>query len=129
MEPITVRGGQGTWTQTIEIRNHRLTADETAELGGEDRGPNPHEYLAAALGGCTAITVRMYARRKEWPLDDVIVRVNIEKEGDQARFVRTLELKGALDADQRQRLLGIAGKCPVHKTLSGTIAISTALVE
>lgn len=120
---------------------HHLTADEPAPLGGTDLGPNPYELLLASLGACKAITLRMYADRKSWPLDGVSVQLTQERvhakdcedcEADDGvvHLVRcTLTLLGDLTPEQRSRLLEIADKCPVHRTLSGEIAIRSALAE
>jgi putative redox protein len=120
-----VSWGAGKLGQDIEIGTHTLRADERAEKGGDDNGPEPHELLAAALGSCTAMTLKVYAERKGWPLRDVRVKVSgAAAEGGYA-MTRELTLTGELDADQRQRLVEIAEKCPVHKTLVGEISIAT----
>lgn len=123
---ITVRKAQGKIRQQIEARAHQLFADEPPEIG-EDQGLAPHEFLDAALGACTAMTVTLVARRKQWPLEDVRVEIDHAKDGDTHRITRRVELLGPLTAEQRDYLLGIANKCPVHKTLSGRIEIDTAL--
>jgi len=125
MREVSVRWAQGKFAQDIQISAHRLRADEEPENGGDNTGPAPHEFLLAALGACTAMTLRMYAERKGWPLRDAHVTVN--GAGSDGRFVitRQIALTGELDAEQRQRLLEIAGKCPVHKTLAGEIEIVT----
>jgi putative redox protein len=116
---------------------HHLLADEPASHGGTDAGPSPYQLLSAGLGACTAMTVRMYARRKGWPLDHVSVDVTHDKvhAADCAdcpdktaridEFRRAIRLEGALDADQRARLMEIADKCPVHRTLEGVIRVRT----
>lgn len=122
---ITQRGGK--FQQNVEIGPHRLIADEPAAAGGDDAGLSPHEFLLAALGTCTAMTLRMYAERKQWPLRTVEVRVSQDKRDGVHVMSRTVKLEGDLDAEQRQRLLEIAQKCPVHKTLTGEIRIETDL--
>lgn len=125
MRDVNVRWGSGKLGQDIEIGTHKLRADERADKGGDDNGPEPHELLAAALGSCTAMTLKIYAERKGWPLRDVIVHVTGDAAGGRYVMTRTLTLTGELDGEQRQRLIEIAGKCPVHKTLTGEIVINT----
>ena len=116
--------------------HHHLLADEPADVGGTDRGPSPYGLLAAALGACTTMTLRMYARRKGWPITQISVDVDHDKvHADDAategrkldRFRRTIRLEGALDDDQRARLLAIADKCPVHRTLEAGARVETTL--
>ena len=120
---------------------HHLLADEPAAHGGADAGPGPYQLLSAGLGACTSMTVRMYARRKGWPLEHVSVDISHDKvhaedctdcPGKTAKidvFQRLIRLDGPLDADQRARLLAIADRCPVHRTLEGAIRIETVLAE
>ncbi|MEO1138873.1 MAG: bifunctional alpha/beta hydrolase/OsmC family protein [Pseudomonadota bacterium] len=118
---------------------HHVLADEPEAYGGTDRGMTPYGFLAAGLGSCTSMTIRMYARRKKWPLDHVSVEVNHEKvhaqdacagaEEQIDSFKRVIHLKGALDEEQRARLLEIADKCPVHRTLERTSKIITVLAD
>jgi putative redox protein len=125
MRDVIVRWGSGKLGQDIEIGTHKLRADEPGDKGGDDNGPEPHELLLAALGSCTAITLKLYAERKGWPLRDL--RVTLSGGPAEGRFAITRQIvfTGELDAEQRQRLVEIAGKCPVHKTLTGTIDIAT----
>ena len=122
---ITYRSGK--FQHDVAIGAHRLIADEPVESGGDDAGLSPHEFLLAALGSCTAMTVRVYAERKQWPLRTVEVRLTQEKRDGVHVLSRTLHVEGDLDDEQRQRLLEIAQKCPVHKTLTGEIRIETEL--
>ena len=125
MRDVIVRWGSGKLGQDIEIGTHRLRADERADKGGDDNGPEPHELLAAALGSCTAMTLKIYAERKGWPLRDVRVQLTGGTADGKYAITRQLTLTGELDAEQRQRLIEIAEKCPVHKTLTGEIVITT----
>ncbi len=109
---------------------HRWQADEPVKLGGGDTAPDPMQLALSALGACTAITLKMYAARKQWPLDDVMVDVQLNPDGKPAAgndIRRRLTVKGDLDEAQRARLLQIANACPVHKLLAGEIRIDTAL--
>ena len=125
MRDVIVRWGSGKLGQDIEIGTHALRADERADKGGDDNGPEPHELLLAALGSCTAMTLKVYADRKGWPLRDVGVRLTGGSADGKYSIMRQLTLTGELDEEQRRRLVEIAEKCPVHKTLSGDIAIAT----
>ena len=104
---------------TVTVRSHTVTMDEPTDLQGQDTGPTPIETMLAALAGCTSITLRMYANRKQWPLDTVQLDVDYEVRNGKPVITRTLHLTGNLDDEQRTRLLDIANKCPVHKMLSG----------
>jgi putative redox protein len=127
MRDAWVRTGSGKVAQTIEIGPHHLVADEPEPVG-DDTGPAPHDLLLAALGTCTSMTVKMYADRKGWPLERVEVKLHQRKQDDVHVMRRTIHLVGPLDEAQRARLLEIANKCPVHKTLTGKIAIESELV-
>lgn len=128
MRTIHVVSGPEAFRQTITVGSHTLVADEPVDAGGSDEGPDPHELLLSALGACTAMTLRMYARRKGWPLDRVSVQIS-GKKGDSAFEIdRKIALEGVLTDEQRQQLRAIAEKCPVHKTLVGEITIETALM-
>jgi putative redox protein len=129
MRVANVRGGDVHWQASIAVGPHPLTADEPADVGGGDVGAAPHDFLLAALGACTAITVRMYAERKGWPLTRVDVQLEQEVVGggEEHRIRRIVTLEGPLDEAQRTRLLDVANKCPVHKTLTRPIRIATEL--
>jgi putative redox protein len=102
--------------------------DESRAQGGDGAGLAPQEMLLAALTGCTAMTLRLYARKKQWPLEGVTIRGTLDRAAPGAadpatRLVQHVTLEGPLDAEQRKRLMEIAGKCPVHKILEGPIAL------
>lgn len=136
---IVVRTGPAGYVTEIDADGHALTADEPISAGGTDLGPSPYQLLGAALGACTSITLRMYADRKAWPLEEVTVRLHHEKiHADDCKdcpetqrkvdhIERELELKGDLTDEQRGRLLDIADRCPVHTTLNERVMIETRL--
>ena len=119
----TARRENGTFKHELEIREHELLADEPEENGGEDAGPSPQELLAASLASCTAITMEMYAARKGWNVDDMTVDVTYEpaQRGSPTRFEMIVTMPKELPEDQRERLMQIAAKCPVHRTLEGEV--------
>jgi len=132
--------GRGKFAQAIQAGKHRLAADEPAAMGGTDTGPSPYDLLLAGLGACTSMTIRMYADHKQLPLDRVTVRLRHDKvhaedcgecetkEGRIDRIEREIMLEGRLDESQRLKLLEIANKCPVHRTLHSEVWIPTRLV-
>jgi putative redox protein len=137
---VTVKeAGTGTYTQQITAGHHQLVADEPKPIG-DDAGPTPYDLLLAALGSCTSMTVRMYADRKGWPVKRV--RVTLRHSRIHAKdcaecettigwidqIDRDIELTGELDDTQRQRLLQIAERCPVHQTLKSEVHITTSLL-
>ncbi|WP_317133575.1 OsmC family protein [Antarcticibacterium flavum] len=133
--------GETGYTTYMRAGNHSFIADEPESFGGNDYGPSPYDLLSAALASCTSMTLQMYARRKKWPLEDVETHVNHSKahakdcedcENTSAKidtFQRDIIITGDLDEKQRQRLLEIADKCPVHKTLHASVDIQTQLIK
>lgn len=121
MKAIAHRTDSNTLAHDVEMRGHRFISDEPSEQGGEDHGPTPQELLAASLAACTAITIEMYARRKEWELGDVEVECEYSQaeKGQPTLFKLALRLPSGLAPDQVERLELIAAKCPVHRTLEG----------
>ena len=134
---VLVNGGQVRYTQKISVGHHLLQADEPVEAGGLDAGPDPYELLLTALGACISITLRMYADRKQWPLEKVQVRLSYGRvyaddcatcDGE-LKLINAIEVQlsliGDLSEDQRRRFMEIAEKCPVHRTLTSPIPIRT----
>jgi putative redox protein len=121
IEATATRRGRTTFTHRVTTRGHQLTIDEPLEKGGEDDGPTPQELLAASLAGCTAITIEMYAKRKDWDIGPIEVECEYTtpEPGDPTRFKLVLRLPRGLTDEQVQRLRVIAGRCPVHRTLDG----------
>jgi putative redox protein len=127
--------------QTVTTGPHRMLADEPKAAGGEDTGPGPYDFLLAGLGACTSMTMRMYADRKALPLERITVTLQHKKihaedcaecetrEGMLDQIDRVISIEGALDADQRKRLMEIADKCPVHRTLTSEVRIVTKEAE
>ncbi len=128
MRAVVSRFGSGHFQQALDVGSDHFVSDIEQEKGGNSTGPSPHEYLAAALAACTGMTLKMYAGRKSWDLQDAVVRVDIERIDEVEIFKRGIELLGNLDTEQRERLLEIANKCPVHKALAGKIEINTNLL-
>jgi putative redox protein len=134
---VVICGDAKGFTQEIVVGPHRLVADEPKDVGGDDEGPTPYDLLLAALGSCTSITVTMYARRKSWPLQGVTARLRHSrihaedcaecetKEGKIDRIELDIEFAGPLSDEQRSKLLEIAEKCPVHRTLVSETNIRT----
>jgi len=137
---VVTRTGEGYRTE-VRAGRHALIADEPEDVGGTDEGPTPYDFLLTGLGTCTGMTLRMYADRKDWPLEETIVRLSHGKihaedcencestDGKVDRIEREIEVRGDLTDEQRQRLLEIANKCPVHRTLHNEILVESSLRE
>ena len=137
---VIVWGEGSGFAQQIAVGQHRLNGDEPESVGGTGTGPSPYDFLLAALGSCTSMTVGMYARQKNWPLERVTVWLRHSKiyaadcsecemkEGMLDRIERDVRFDGPLTAEQSSRLLEIANKCPVHRTLTSEINIRTRLL-
>jgi uncharacterized OsmC-like protein/fermentation-respiration switch protein FrsA (DUF1100 family) len=136
---VTARTSAGAFRTEIRLGSHSIVADEPTAVGGDNLGPTPYDLLASALGACTTMTLRMYAERKKWPLEEAVVTLKhsrVHEEDEERcetedarldRLDRDLKLVGPLSSDQRQRLLEIADRCPVHRTLSAGVRIATRL--
>lgn len=122
---VVTDSGQKPWGQVLLTRDQIVFADEPQTLGGQNSGPTPTHLVLMALGACTAITTRMYAERKEWRIDRIAVRLRWAPEF--TTIERHIEIGGPLDDEQRARLLQIAEKCPVHKILTGGVAVQSTL--
>ncbi len=133
---VVVRGGAQGFVQEISAGRHRLTADEPVAAGGTDRGPTPYDLLLAALGSCMSMTIALYARTKKWPLETVVIRLShsrihardcadcvVRDDTMLDRIDTKVELSGALTAEQHSKLMEVAHKCPVHRTLTSEIDI------
>ena len=121
--------GKERYKTLVRSENKEILADEPLDSGGADLGFSPSELLAGALASCTAITLRMYADRKNWDMDEVNVNVQFERDASKniSQFIRNIQIRGNIDDEQKSRLLTIANACPIHKTLSGTININTEI--
>jgi uncharacterized OsmC-like protein len=138
---VVVRGDAGSFKQEIIAGKHRLVGDEPVSAGGADAGPDPYDYLLTALGVCTSMTVGLYARRKQIPLENITVSLRHSriyakdceecetKEGMLDRIDVELDLTGPLSAEQHDKLMEIAGKCPVHRTLTSEINIRLRVAQ
>jgi uncharacterized OsmC-like protein len=138
---VVVEGDYQSLTQKISLGPHQLVADEPSAFGGNDRGPSPYELLLASLGACTSITLLMYAKKKGWEVRRVTVWLSHQKihaqdcqdcetkEGYLDYIQRRIHIDGNLDDEKRERLLQIANRCPVHRTLTSEIKIDTQLTE
>ena len=137
---LVTEAGDGRYAQTINVGRHWLRADEPPSVGGDDSGPSPYQLLSASIGACTSMTLRMYAEQKKWDVGRISVRVHHQKvhaqdcaecetkQGKIDRIEREIEVEGALTDEQRERLLEIADKCPVHRTLHSEVVVASRLV-
>ena len=137
---VIVHGKAAGFAQEVEIDSHELYADEPVSYGGTDTGPTPYDLLLAALGSCTSMTIGLYARKRSWPLENIIVSLRHSKihatdceecetkEGKIDRIELDIQLSGSLTDEQRAKLIEIAGKCPVHQTLTSEINIKTRAI-
>jgi len=124
------------YTTEIMANGHSLLADEPTDIGGNDLGPNPYGLVSSGLAACTAITLKMYASRKEWDINEIRVHIKHDKVAQTKedeknkidQFVRYIEIEGNVDEEQKNRLLHIANKCPVHKTLHAEVVVETKLI-
>lgn len=128
---VTARIEKTPYETHVSTDNQVIVADEPADVGGGDRGMKPGDLLAASLGACTVITLRMYADRKGWPLTSAVAHVDLENDTltKRTHFKMHLVLTGNLTSDQRARLLEIADRCPIHRMLENPIDFSTILVD
>ena len=129
MRKVVSQFGQSPLQQKLTAGDLHFLSDAEVSKGGDGSGPSPHEYLGAALAACTSMTLKMYAGRKEMKLENAIVTVDIERADDIETFSRDIQLVGDLSTEEKDRLLEIANKCPIHKALAGQIQIKTQLVN
>ena len=136
---VIVRSGEGRFGTLVEAGSHHWMMDEPVAYGGADTGPTPYDMLLAGLGACTSMTLNLYARREGIPLEGVTVRLHHDRNhakdcahcadaGEHPRIeaiFRTITLEGPLSPEQRERLMTVAEKCPVHRTLTGTLHVHT----
>ena len=119
----------GELSAELKVRNHTIIAGIAEKLGGKDEGFDPHEILESALAACTIITVQMYANRKQWKLVSTDVKVKVESEGAQTVISREITFRGELSNEEKDRLLDIANKCPIHRLLTSQVTINTSEIR
>jgi len=129
MRKVESQFGEGPLQQKLSVGDLHFLSDAEVSKGGGGTGPSPSEYLGAALAACTSMTLKMYASRKAMNLENAIVTVDIERAEDVEKFMRDIQLIGNLNAEEKERLLEIANKCPIHKVLAGRIQIKTQLIN
>ena len=129
MRKVISQFGEGPLQQKLTTGDLHFLSDAYVSNGGNGTGPTPHELLGAALAACTSMTLKMYAGRKSMNLDNAIVTVDIERVNDVETFSRDIQLQGKLTLEEKNRLIEIANKCPIHKALAGEIQIKTQLVD
>ena len=129
MRKVESQFGEGPLQQKLSAGDLYFLSDAEVSKGGSGTGPSPHEYLGAALAACTSMTLKMYASRKAMSLENAIVIVDIKRVDDVEKFTRDIQLIGNLSAEEKERLIEIANKCPIHKALAGQIQIKTQLVN
>lgn len=129
MRKVVSQFGEGPLQQRLTAGDLHFLSDAEIAKGGSGTGPSPHEYLGAALAACTSMTLKMYAGRKEMKLENAVVTVDIERANDVETFSCEIQLLGNLGVEEKERLLEIANKCPIHKALSGQIQIKTQLIN
>jgi len=129
MRKVESQFGEGPLQQKLSTGDLHFLSDAEISKGGDGTGPSPHEYLGAALAACTSMTLKMYASRKAMSLENAIVIVDIERVDDVEKFTRDIQLIGNLSVEEKERLIEIANKCPIHKALAGQIQIKTQLVN
>ncbi len=129
MRKVISQFGQGPLQQKLTVGDLHFVSDAEVSKGGSGTGPSPHEYLGAALAACTSMTLKMYAGRKSMNLENAVVTVDRVREDDVEIFSREIKFTGNLTPEEKERLLEIADKCPIHKALAGTIQIKTQLVN
>ena len=137
---VTVHGNAKEFAQKVELGSHHLDVDEPVSYGGTDSGASPYDLILAALGACTSMTIGLYARKRGWPLEDITVSLRHSKihakdcddcetkDGRIDRIEMEIHLDGALTEEQRAKLIEIAGKCPIHQTLTHEINIKTRAI-
>lgn len=131
MKVVSAYIGTDKYTTELRASGKVMLADEPLDMGGQDKGFAPEELLASSLGACTCITLRMYADRKQWPLEriETIVTIDRNKEANKTEITENITLHGLLTEDQKERLLAIARKCPIYEILTNPISVTKALVQ